>query len=61
VDVGDHSNAHQCLRVQDIEDCVLLRVGYPDALLERIDQVEQLVALPDATALALVEPERAQG
>ena len=32
------------------------RAGYPDALLERIDQVEQLVALPDAAPLALVEP-----
>src|SRR5450755_331623 len=35
---------------------VLLRVGHPDAVLKRIDQVEQLVALPDAAPLALVEP-----
>ena len=56
VDVGGHSDAHQCLHVQDTEDWVLLRAGDPDALLECIDQVEQLVALPDAAPLALVEP-----
>ena len=56
VDVGDHSDAHQWLHVQDIEDWWWLRAGYPDALLERIDQVEQLVALPHAAPLALVEP-----
>src|ERR1700758_355422 len=56
VDVGDNSDAHQCLHIRDIKDWLLLPGGYPDALLELIDQVEQLVALPDAAPLALVEP-----
>ena len=33
-----------------------LRMRHSNAFLERVDQVEQLVALPDATPLALVEP-----